>query len=110
MFIYERDGVEWLVTNTQRFKENLFGPSKYWAARIRLDYLDADSAEDTNENAARRKVNIPDGPEAEGIEVVEALFGAVIVSQLENDEVVVMRETDAANKDAPHAIELVALP
>ncbi len=110
MFIYERDGVEWLVTNTQRFKENLFGPSKYWAARIRMDHLDADSAENTNENAVRRKVNAPSGPEAEGIEVVEALFGAVIVSQLENAEVVVMRETDATNKDAPHAIELVSLP
>lgn len=110
MFIYERDGVEWLVTNTQRFKENLFGPSKYWAARIRMDYLDADSAENTNENAARRKVSNPSGPEAEGIEVVEALFGAVIVSQLENDEIVVMRETDPAKKDAPHSIELVLLP
>ena len=110
MFIYKKDGVEWLVTNTQRFKENLFGPSKYWAARVRMDYLDADSPENTNEKAARRNVNVPSGPEANGIEVVEALFGAVIVSQLENAEVVVLRESDPAKEDAPHSVELVSLP
>jgi hypothetical protein len=110
MFTYEKDGEEWLVTNTQRFKENLFGPSKYWAARVKLKYLDADSPDDTNENAARRDTNAPDGPEAKGIEVVDSLFGAVIVSQLENAEVVVMRETDPGNEDAPHAVELVTLP
>lgn len=110
MFIYEKDGVEWLVTNTQRFQKNLFGPSKYWAARVRMDYLDADSPENTNEKAARRNVKAPSGPEAQGIEVVEALFGAVIVSQLENAEVVVMRESDPAKEDAPHSVELVSLP
>lgn len=110
MLIYEKDGQEWLVTNTQRFKDNLFGPSKYWAARVKMDYLDADSPDNTNEKAARRNVNAPSGPEAEGIEVVEALFGAVIVSQLENAEVVVMRETDPAKEDAPHSVELVSLP
>lgn len=110
MFIYEKDGEEWLVTNTQRFKDNLFGPSKYWAARVKMDYLAADSPENTNEKAARRNVNAPDGPEAKGIEVVEELFGAVIVSQLENAEVVVLRETDPAKEDAPHAVELVSLP
>lgn len=110
MLIYKKDGEEWLVTNTQRFKENLFGPSKYWAARVKLAYLDADSSENTNEKAARRDVNAPNGPDAKGIEVVEALFGAVIVSQLENAEVVVMRETDPSKEDAPHAVELVSLP
>lgn len=110
MLIYEKDGEEWLVTNTQRFNENLFGPSKYWAARVKLAYLDADSPENTNEKAARRDVNAPSGPDAKGIEVVEALFGAVIVSQLENAEVVVMRETDPSKEDAPHAVELVSLP
>src|SRR5690606_22293138 len=69
MIIYERDGEEWLVTNTQRFKENLFGPSKFWAARIKLAYLDAKQPEEINENAARRNVNAPDGPGAKGIEV-----------------------------------------
>lgn len=110
MLIYKKDGEEWLVTNTQRFHKNLFGPSKYWAARVKMAYLDADSPENTNEKAARRDVNAPSGPDAKGIEVVEELFGAVIVSQLENAEVVVMRETDPSKEDAPHAVELVSLP
>ncbi len=110
MLIYEKDGEEWLVTNTQRFHKNLFGPSKYWAARIKLDYLDADDPDEINENAARRDVNVPSGPDAKGIEVVEALSGAVIVSQLENAEVVVLRETDPSKEDAPHAVEVVSLP
>lgn len=110
MLIYERDGEQWLVTNTQRFKENLFGPSKFWAARIKLAYLDAKQPEEINENAARRNVQAPKGPDAQGIEVVEELFGAVIVSQLDNAEVVVLRETDPASTEAAHAVELVSLP
>ena len=110
MFIYEKDGEEWLVTNTQRFKENLFGPSKFWAARVKLEYLEADEAETINENAPRRNVKAPNGPDAKGMEVVDELFGAVLVSQLENAEVVVMRETDPEDAEAPHAVELVTLP
>ena len=110
MFTYKTDGEEWLVTNTQRFKPNLFGPSKYWAARVKLDYLDASSPEDTNENAPRRNVNAASGPDAKGIEVIDSLFGAVIVSQLDNADVIVLRETDPENADAPHSVELVTLP
>ena len=108
MFTYEKGGKQWLVTNTQRFKKNLFGPSKFWAARINLDYLGADSPDATNENAPRRNVNAASGEEAKGIEVVECLFGAVLVSQLKNDQVVVMREPAA--KDQGHSLELVTLP
>jgi hypothetical protein len=110
MFTYKKDGEEWLVTNTQRFKPNLFGPSKYWAARVKLEYLDADEPAETNENAARRNVNVASGPDAKGMEVVEELFGAVLVSQLDNAEVVVLRETDPDNAEAPHLLELVTLP
>jgi hypothetical protein len=110
MFTYEKDGQQWLVTNTQRFQKNLFGPSKYWAARVKMEYLDADTPETTNEKAARRNVKANDGDDAKGIEVVEPLFGAVIVSQLANAEVVVLRETDTTSDTAPHAVELVTLP
>lgn len=109
MLTYEKDGEKWLVTNTRRFKENLFGPSAYWAARIRLDYLDADSPDQVNENAVRRNVKAPSGPEAKGIEVIEELFGAVIVSQLDNAEVIVLREGEEGD-EGPHAVELVTLP
>lgn len=108
MFTYEKDGEQWLVTNTQRFKDNLFGPSKYWAARVKLEYLDAESPEATNENAPRRNTKAPSGPDAKGIEVVDSLFGAVIVSQLKNEEVVVLRE--GKEEGAPHSVELVSLP
>lgn len=110
MFVYEKGGEEWLVTNTQRFKENLFGPSKYWAARVKLEYLDADEPDEINENAARRNVSSPSGPEAKGMEVVEELFGAVIVSQLENEKVVVLRETGIGGEGKVHNVELVSLP
>lgn len=110
MFIYEKGGVEWLVTNTQRFKKNLFGPSKYWAARVKLEYLDADEPDEINENAARRNANAPNGPDAKGMEVVEELFGAVIVSQLENEKVVVLREVDPSGEGKAHNVELVSLP
>lgn len=110
MFTYKKDGQEWLVTNTHRFHKNLFGPSKYWAARVKMEYLDADKPENTNDKAARRDIKVNDGPDAKGIEVLEPLFGAVIVSQLKNEEVVVLRETDTTSDAAPHAVELVTLP
>lgn len=107
MFLYRKGGEQWLVTNTRRFKDNPFGPSLYWGARVDMDYLSADGPEETNENAPRRDVKSPGGPEAKGIEVVEELFGAVLVSQLENDEVVVLRETD---KENVHVLELARMP
>lgn len=110
MFVYEKDGEEWLVTNTQRFKDNLFGPSKYWAARVKLEYLDADGADETNENAARRNAKTPNGPDAKGMEVVEEMFGAVIVSQLENEKVIVLRESEIGGEGKVHNVELVSLP
>lgn len=110
MFTYEKDGEQWLVTNTQRFKDNLFGPSKYWAARVKLEYLDASDPAETNENAPRRNTKAASGPDAKGIEVVEELFGAVIVSQLENDEVVILKESEEGKDDAPHSVELMTLP
>lgn len=107
MFMYEKGGEQWLVANTKRFKENKFGPSFYWGARVDMEYLAADAPDETNENAPRRNVKAPSGPEAEGIEVVEELYGAVLVSQLENDEVIVLRETGEENK---HVLELARMP
>ncbi len=106
MFTYKKDGEEWLVTNTQRFKKNLYGPSKYWAAKVKMSHLSATDPEEINENAARRNPDKTEGPEANGMEVVEQLFGAVLVSQLENTEVVVLREQ---KENGPHDLELVNL-
>lgn len=104
MFTYKKGGKEWLVTNTKRFHEK-FGPSAYWGARVDMNYLSADSADTTNENAPRRDVKKTSGPEAKGIEVVDALYGAVLVSQLENEHVIVLRENDSS-----HNLEPVTLP
>lgn len=105
MFTYKSGGKTWVVTNTERFKANLFGPSKYWGARIDMKYLEAKGADETNKKAPRRNVKKTQGPEANGIEVVEELFGVVLVSQLQNDEVVVLRETGDTR-----ALELTRLP
>lgn len=107
MFTYTKDGEAWLVTNTLRFKDNSFGPSQYWAARVKLEYLDAESADEVNENAPRRNVKAPSGPDAKGMEVVPELFGAVFVSQLENEKVVVLREVPDQEF---HSLELLSLP
>ena len=104
LFSYsDKSGKEWLVVHTQRFKQNAFGPSKMWGARISMDYLDAKAPEKTNENAARREEKEPKGPE--GIEIVDALFGAVQVDKLSDSEAVVLRDTEGTL-----SLEVVALP
>ena len=103
MFTYERGGKTWLVANTQRFKPNLFGPSKFWGVRVTMDYLTHNAPENTNEKATWRDEKAKSGPD--GIEIVEALFGCVHVDKLNNDEMVVLRE----NGDKL-SLELARLP
>lgn len=100
LFEYEKDGKHWLVTHTQRFHKPLFGPSEYWGARMDMAYLKGDK---TNDNAIRRDTKLPKGPD--GIEIVDALFGAVHVAKLDNNDAVVLRDHDGAL-----AIETVSLP
>jgi len=90
MFTYEKGGRKWLVTHTQRFHTNLFGPSKFWGARIDLKYLAASTPDTTNEKAARRNVKEKSGPD--GVEIVDSLFGALHVDKFDNTEAVVLRE------------------
>ncbi|MEW6305099.1 MAG: hypothetical protein AB1705_16615 [Verrucomicrobiota bacterium] len=104
MFTYEKGGKRWVVTNTQRFKENLFGPSKYWGVRVDMNYLAVNEPDKVNEKAARRDVKNAKGPE--GIEVVEALFGAVQVGKLSDTEMVVLREAG----ENGHSLEVAQLP
>lgn len=94
MFTYEKDGKQWLVTHTQRFHQNLFGPSKYWGARVAMSHIQVRDEAKINQKAVRRDVKQPKGPE--GIEIVDSLFGAVHVDKLSNTEVVVLREQGAA--------------
>lgn len=104
VFTYEKDGQRWFITHTQRFKDNLFGPSKFWGVRVSAKYLDASDPQEINENAARRDVKAATGPD--GIEVVEALFGAVQVAKVDNETMAVLRES----ADNTLRFELCALP
>ena len=104
LFSYQyKSGKDWLVVHTQRFKENLFGPSAFWAARVDMDYLDGADEAKTNKNAVRRDVKASKGPV--GIEIVDALFGALQVDKLGTSEAVVLREIDGKQ-----SIEVIALP
>lgn len=107
MFTYEKAGKKWLVTNTYRmhFARNLFGPSKWWGVRVSMDYL---NAQNINEKAARRDTATKAGPD--GIEIVDALFGAVQVAQLDNDQIVVLRADPNGDTDANLSLELAQLP
>lgn len=98
----DKSGKEWLVVHTQRFKQNLFGPSKYWGSRVSMDHINA-AQDKTNENAARRNEKEAKGPE--GIEIVDALFGAVHVDKLTDAEAVVLRDAEGKL-----SLEVVALP
>jgi hypothetical protein len=80
----------WIVTNTQRFKQPYFGPSKFWGVRVSTELLARNSPEQTNEKAIRR--NVKEGATTEGIEVLETLQGASQIDKLSNSEMVVLRE------------------
>lgn len=103
MFTYTKDGKRWLVTHTQRFHKPLFGPSEFWGARLDMALLQPNAAEKTNENAIRR--NVKENKDANGIEIVDALFGAVQADKLSDTEAVVLK-----NNAGALSLEVVALP
>ena len=101
LFSYtDNKGKDWLVVHTQRFKQNSFGPSKMWAARISMDHLD--SAQ-TNEKATRRDEKLHEGPA--GIEIVDSLFGALQVDKLDNSKAIVLKDNEGTL-----SLEVVPLP
>jgi hypothetical protein len=90
VFSYSNGKGAWVVTNTQRFKQPFFGPSKFWGVRVSLDLLGRNSPDQTNEKAVRR--NVKEGERTEGIEVLEVLQGAAQIDKLSDDQMVVLRE------------------
>lgn len=98
----DKDGAQWVVVHTQRFKDNLFGPSKFWGARVSMDYINK-AGDKINEQATWRDVKANTGPD--GIEIVEALFGAVQVDKLDDTSAVVLREAEGQL-----SLEVIALP
>ncbi len=101
LFSYtDKNGKDWLVVHTQRFKPDSFGPSKMWGARISMDYL---NSQEINEKAVRRKEKQNTGPE--GIEIVNALFGAVQVDKLDNTRAVILKDNEGTL-----SLEVIPLP
>jgi hypothetical protein len=98
----DKSGKEWVVVHTQRFKADSFGSSKFWGARVSMDYINAPE-DKANEKATWRDVKAKTGPE--GIEIVDALFGAVQVDKLDNESAVVLRDTSGKL-----SLEVIALP
>lgn len=103
LFSYANSKGTWIVCNTLRFHKPLFGSSKYWGVRVSTDLLNESSPAKTNENAVRRDVKSPKGPD--GIEILDSLSGATQVSKLSDAEMVALRETGDKLR-----LEIVALP
>ena len=103
MFTYAKGGKQWLVTHTQRFHQPLFGPSNLWAARVDMDLLKPNSPDKTNEKAVRR--DIKNAKDPQGIEIVDALFGAAQADKLSDEEAVVLKDNGGKL-----SMEVVALP
>lgn len=103
LFAYTKGGQGWIVTNTNRFHQPLFGPSKYWGVRVSMAYLDRSAPEQINEAAARRDVKQKSGPE--GIEILDSLSGAVHIDKLDDATMMVLREDGEKLR-----LELTALP
>ena len=93
MFTYSSGGKQWLVTHTMRFhKPFAYTPSKYWAARIDMKHIAASTKDKTNEKATRRNKGVAKDPQ--GIEVLQALHGAVQVDKYGEKQAALLRETD----------------
>lgn len=93
MFTYDKGGKKWLVTNTYRmqFKKDLFGPSRYWGVRMEMSFLLENNNIPINEKATRRDEKEKSGPG--GVEIMDELSGAVHIDKLNNDYMVVLRES-----------------
>lgn len=102
MFTYEKNGKEYVLSNTLRFhhERKPFGPSPYWTVRFERSLLDEEEA--VNEKALRRLNG--DKPASDRVVLVEAYHGVRQMDRLGDAEAVVLRE--AADK----SLELAVLP
>ena len=104
MFTYSSGGRHWLVTHSMRFHKLFeYTPSKYWAARIDMKHIAASDEQNTNKLAYRRDRSVAKDPK--GVEVLEALHGAVQVDGYGKQQAVLLREA----KDSVN-LEIVKLP
>lgn len=89
MIVYEKDKKSYVLSNTYRFKKNLFGPSKYWTVRFEQSLLAGDEV--VNAKAIRRlKGTAPATPR---IKQVTDYNGVKEMDKLDAAHALVLRET-----------------
>jgi len=92
MFVYEKDGEPYVLTNTFRFhhERRPFGPSPYWTVKFEQGLLAEN--EKVNKEAIRRlKGSEPATPK---IEMIEAYHGVMQMDKLDDKRAVALRETE----------------
>ena len=92
MFIYQKDGQPFVLTNTFRFHHDRrpFGPSPYWTVRFEQEILTA--TDHVNEQALRRLQG--NTPVSNRVQMIEAYHGVMQMDQLDDLHAVVLRETE----------------
>ena len=90
MFVYERDGKAYVLSNTYRFhhERRPFGPSPYWTVRFEQNILAEN--ENVNENALLRLKNYK--PATERVQMVESFHGVTQMDKLGNTHAVVLKD------------------
>lgn len=90
MIVYKKDKKTYVLSNTYRFKKNLFGPSKYWTVRFEQGLLGGE--EKINKDAVRR---LKSGfkPATPRIKLVEKFHSVMQMDKLDDKHAVVLRET-----------------
>lgn len=101
MFIYEKEGRHFVLSNTFRFhhKRKPFGPSPYWTVKFEQGILEAKEA--VNESALRRLKGYE--PATDRVQMVDSFHGAMQMDKLGKDRAVVLRERK-------EGIDLAVLP
>ncbi|QDU98681.1 hypothetical protein [Lignipirellula cremea] len=99
MFLYEKDGVSFVLSNTFRFhhEKRPFGPSPYWTVKFQQSVLSEN--DDINEQALQRLKG--NDPATDKVELVEAYHGVMQMDQLNSTHAVVLREGDEGLSLAP---------
>jgi len=104
MFAYEKNGKEYVLSNTFRFhhEKRPFGPSPYWTVRFERDLLGED--ENVNEKAVNRLKG--NDPATDKIQLVEAFHGVVQMDRLGDDRAVVLKQNATGGLD----LDVLSLP
>jgi len=101
MFIYEKDGKPYVLSNTFRFhhERRPFGPSPYWTVKFQQSVLSENKA--VNETALKRLKGYE--PATDRVEMVESWHGVMQMDKLGDKQAAVLRQTDSG-------IDLEVLP